>query len=118
MYGIHEDHRIDLLQGAFLPFFYDGKVLVCDTADGAVRNINIVQISHMAFYVTGGHSLRIHGNDLILHILGDGILVFFDDLRFKFNVTVSGNIDFHISITGMHRFTGMAVRLLWVSLFL
>ena len=37
MYGIHEDHRIDLLQRAFLPVFYDGKDLVCDTADGACQ---------------------------------------------------------------------------------
>ena len=60
----------------------------------------------MAFDIIRGHSLGIHGDDLFFHILSDGILILFDDLRFKLTFPVSWDIDLHIAVTGMHGLLG------------
>ena len=39
---IHKYYSIHFFQRAFLPFFYNRQDFVCDPADCAVRNINIV----------------------------------------------------------------------------
>ena len=49
MDGIHENDRIDFLQRSFLPFFYDGKDLIRNPADGTVRNLDVIEFPHMAF---------------------------------------------------------------------
>ena len=102
MDGIHKNNRIGFFQGSFLPFFYDGKDLICDPANSAIRNLNVVQFTHVAFDIIRGHSLGIHGDDLFLHILSNGILILFDDLGFKLAFPVPGNVNFHVTIAGMH----------------
>ena len=102
MDGIHEDYRINFFQRSFLPFFDQWKDFISNTADCGIGNIYIIELAHMTLDIRCGHALGIHGEDLFLHILGYSILVFFYDLRFKFTFTVSGNVDIHVAITGMH----------------
>ena len=106
---IHENDCIDFFQRPFLPFFYDGKDFIRDPADGAVRNLNVIQFAHMAFNISCCHPFGIHGEDLFLHVLSNCILVFFYNLWLKLSLSASGDIDFHIAITGMHGFQGMSV---------
>ena len=49
MDSVHENDRIDFLQRPFLPFFYDGQDFIRDPADGAVRNLDVIEFPHMAF---------------------------------------------------------------------
>ena len=63
----------------------------------------------MALDIMGGHALSVHGEDLFLHVLGDGILIFFDHLRFVFPFSVPWDINLHVSIAGVHGLLGMAV---------
>lgn len=109
MDGIHENHSINFFQWSFLPFFHNGKNLISDPADGAVRDFDVVQFTHMAFNIICGHSFGIHGDDLFLHVLSDGILVFLDNLRFKLAFPVPGDVDFHVSIAGMHCLLRMSI---------
>ena len=45
--GIQEYDGVYRLQGMLLPFFYDRQDLVCDAADRAVRDIDIIQFLHV-----------------------------------------------------------------------
>ena len=56
----------------------------------------------MAFDIVRSHSFGIHGEDLLLHVLSDGILIFLDNLQFKLAFPVPGNVNFHVTIAGMH----------------
>ena len=109
MDGIHENNRIDFFQRSFLPFFYEGKDLIRDPADGTVRNFDIVQFAHMAFNIIRGHSFSIHRYNLFFHVLCNRILILFDNLWFKLTFPVSWDINLHITIAGMHGLLGMAV---------
>ena len=109
MDSVHENNRIDLFQRSFLPFFHDRKYLVCNPADGTVRDLDIIEFPHMAFDIICCHSFGIHGNDLFFHVLSDRILVFLDDLRFKPAFPIPWDVDLHITITGMHGLLGMSV---------
>lgn len=44
---IQEHDRVNLIQRAFLPFFYDREYLVCDAAYGSVRDADAVKIPHV-----------------------------------------------------------------------
>lgn len=71
--GIHKNHGIDLLYGSFLPLFYDGEDLIRDPADGAVRDIYVIELFHIGFNIPGGHTLCVHGENLFLHIPITGV---------------------------------------------
>ena len=109
MDGVHENDRIDFLQRPFLPFFYDGQDFIRDPADGAVRNLDVIEFSHMAFDIIRSHSFGIHGDDLFFHVLSDRILTLFDDLWFKLPFPVSWDINLHIAVAGMHGLLGMTI---------
>ena len=109
MDGIHENNSVNTLQWSFLPFFYDGQDLICDPADCAVRDLDIIQLPHMTFDIAGCHPFGIHGNDLFFHVLSDRILIFFYDLRHKLAFSVPRNINLHVPITSMHGFLRMPI---------
>ena len=68
---IQEHYRVNLIQRAFLPLFYDREYLVCDAAYGAVGDVDTVKILHMALNVICSHPFCIHGDDFFLHVLSD-----------------------------------------------
>jgi len=63
----------------------------------------------MAFDISSCHSFGIHGNDFFFHVLGYRILIFLDDLGFKFAFAIPGNCDLHVTVRSMHGFRGMAI---------
>ena len=61
MYGVHENNSVNTLQRSFLPFFYDGQDLICDPADRAVRNFDIIQpvsYTHLPIKIVGDSHLK------------------------------------------------------------
>lgn len=101
MDGAYENNRIDRFQWSFVPFFHDGKDRICDPADGAVRDLDIIQFPHMTLDIACHYFLRIYGDNLFFYILSNSILLLLDDLWFKFIFSIPGDIDYHISITDM-----------------
>ena len=53
---VQKHHRVDGLQWSLLPFFRDGQDLVCDPADGGIRDLHAVDITNMGLYVSGSHA--------------------------------------------------------------
>ena len=63
----------------------------------------------MVFDICCGHFFGIHGYDFFFYILCNGVLIFFNDLWFKFSISISWNINLHISIARMHHLLRMSV---------
>ena len=55
-------------QRTLLPFFRGWKNLVRDTADRCIGDLQAIDIPDMLLDIRGRHTLRIHGNDFVLHI--------------------------------------------------
>lgn len=53
---VQKHHRVDGLQWSLLPFFRDGQDLVCDPADGGIRDLHAVDVTNMGLYVSGSHA--------------------------------------------------------------
>ena len=69
----------------------------------------IVLSLHVGFYISGCHSLCIHGKYFFLHVLCYGILVFFYELRLILPVPVAWDCNIHVSIAGVHGLFRMSV---------
>lgn len=63
MDGIHENDCIDFFLRSFLHFLRQKKSYP-NSADDTVRNLDITQLTHVAFDIVCVHSFGIHGDDL------------------------------------------------------
>ena len=97
VYGVDEQNRIDIVQGPVLPFFYLRQYLIRNVRYEAFRRLKSIDIPQGIRYLTGRHSLGVHGNDLLIY-LGNILLPLFDDLGFICGFTVLGNFYPHRTI--------------------
>lgn len=66
----------------------------------------------MGFYIPNGHALSDPQDSMrtmVLHVLGDRVLIFFDYLRLKLPFTITWYIQFHVAIADMYRFLGITI---------
>lgn len=78
---------LDFILRAFLLPIYDRRHLICD-ANSSV-GVYSIKLLHVALDTIYTHLFCIHRDYLFLHVLSDGILIFFDDLWFRFPGSVS-----------------------------
>ena len=97
------------ITGVSIRTFYNGENLIRNPADGAVGDVYVVEFFHMGLYIPGSHALCIHGEDFFFHVLCDGVLILFDELRLIVPVAVTGDSHFHVPVTGVHGLCGVAV---------
>ena len=79
------------ITGVSIRTFYNGENLIRNPADGAVGDVYVVEFFHMGFDIPGSHALCIHGEDFFFHVLCDGVLILFDELRLIVPVAVTGD---------------------------
>lgn len=97
---IQKNYGIDRFQRPLLPFFRHRQDFIRDSAYRSVRHRQPVDILNMRLNVAGRHAFRIHGQDLLFHILTDasilhlsgGLHNYWDGLAFAW-------CDFILSIT-------------------
>ena len=63
----------------------------------------------MGFNVPCGHAFGIHRKNLFLDVLADAGLVFLQELRIKFSLSVTGYSYLHIPEAGAQRFAAVSV---------
>lgn len=56
MHSVYKNDCVNFFQRSFLLFFHNGKDLISDPADSAIRNFNVIQLTHMAFNIIREHS--------------------------------------------------------------
>lgn len=92
-----------------LPFLDNRKYLVRYPAYDAVGNVHVIEFLHIGFYVSGSHAFCVHGENFFLPALCHGILIFFDELRFKLPVVLTGDCHLHIPVIGVHSLFRMPI---------
>ena len=108
MDGVNVKDGIDIIQRTVLPVFDLRKDLVCNIRNKSFRGLKSVDIFNSFRYLPGSHSLRIHGNDLLVNIR-NVFLAFFDHLWFKGRFSVLRHIDFHGTETTVDPFSFVTV---------
>ena len=108
MNGIHENDGIFLLQRAILPFFGNWKNAICHVRNHLCRCIHPIDIRKVCWYVSGSHSLCIHGQNLIFNVRNI-CLMFFYNLWFKFTSAITGDIKINIAHRRCNRFMAVTV---------
>lgn len=68
-----------------------------------------VDVLNARLDIAGGHTLNIHGQNLLLNVLADAGLVLFQYLGFKFPFAVLGNRNFYVSETSSKCLATMSI---------
>ena len=93
-----------------LPLLDLGKDAVCDFADHLRRKFHAVEIFQLVMDIPCTHPPRIQGNHLFLYA-GNIPLVFGNQLRLKFPVSVTGDINPEFTVLAFKGFGRMSVSL-------
>ena len=109
MDSVKKDNCIDAFKRSLLPFFGYWENLVGDAADSGIRYLQTINITDMILNIRRRHSLCVHGDDLVLHILRYACLILRQYLRLKFAVSVTGDFDIHFTHTGTQSFLAVTV---------
>lgn len=89
--GVQKHHRIDALQGPLLPFLRNGQKLIRDPAHRRIGDFYAVDVPNVCLNISCSHSFGVHRQYLFLYVLADAGLIFLQQLRFEFSISVSGN---------------------------
>ena len=109
MDGIHENDGIGAFQGSLLPFPDDGKNLVRDSADGAIRYLYAVNVTDVSFDIRCRHSFGVHGQNLFFNVLTDAGLILLEQLRLKLSLPIPRGADFHVSEAGFQLLAAVTI---------
>jgi hypothetical protein len=106
--GVNQDHRIDGVQRAALPFGHALEDLVGDGGDGLPGDLGAIDLRKVGLDLTGGQALR-GQRDHHLVDAGQALLSLLDDLRLEGAVPVAGHGYLHRSHVGQHGLGAFAV---------
>ncbi|GAA1143775.1 hypothetical protein GCM10009577_79670 [Streptomyces javensis] len=108
MDGIDEDHRIDGVEGAALPFGHALQHLVRDGGDCLAGDLGTIDLRQVGLDLAGGQALRGQRDDHLIDA-GQTLLPLLDNLRLEGAVAVAGHGYLHRSDIGQDCLGAFAV---------
>ncbi len=106
--GVDEDHRIDGVEGAALPFGHALEDLVGDGRNGLAGDFGAIDLGQVGLHLAGGQAFRGERDDHLVDA-GQALLPLLDDLRFEGAVTVARHRYLHRADVGQHGLGAFAV---------
>ena len=114
--GVHEDERIDVLQGTVLPGSDLRHDLFTDFCHQLRGNLHVVQLFDLLGDVPLAHAAGVQGQNLVLHAVCIAV-IFADDFRFIIALAVSGYLDVDLTQLGLDGLPGVAVAVVGGGIF-